>query len=66
MACLPSDTLPSALLSPALIGAVDGTRTCDLRFTKALLYQLSYDGFIGYPAMCADCGAFFNTKPSES
>lgn len=25
-------------------GAVDGTRTCDLRFTKALLYQLSYNG----------------------
>jgi hypothetical protein len=25
-------------------GAVDRTRTCDLRFTKALLYQLSYNG----------------------
>lgn len=27
-------------------GADDGTRTCDLRFTKALLYQLSYIGLI--------------------
>jgi hypothetical protein len=26
------------------IGADDGTRTCDLCFTKALLYQLSYIG----------------------
>lgn len=24
--------------------ATDGTRTCDLSFTKALLYQLSYGG----------------------
>lgn len=36
----------SCLIQPEIPknGAVDGTRTCDLRFTKALLYQLSYDG----------------------
>jgi hypothetical protein len=39
-------------------GAVDGTRTCDLRFTKALLYQLSYNGE-KMPAICGDYGAFF-------
>lgn len=27
-----------------IFGADDGTRTCDLCFTKALLYQLSYIG----------------------
>jgi hypothetical protein len=34
----------SAIRDPKLKGADDGIRTRDLRFTKPLLYQLSYVG----------------------
>ena len=31
-----------------VIGACDGTRTCDLRITNALLYQLSYTSIVKF------------------
>lgn len=31
-----------------LYGASEGTRTLDLRFTKPMLYQLSYAGFLDW------------------
>ena len=44
-------------------GADDGIRTRDLRFTKPLLYQLSY---VGAPAGNEDCTASRNRQDSES
>ena len=38
-------SLPRLTASVSTHGAENGTRTHDLRFTKPLLYQLSYIGF---------------------
>ena len=42
---------PAAMAEiPDFIGAAEGIRTPDPRITNALLYQLSYRGFVGFLA----------------
>ena len=36
-------------VSSGIYGASEGTRTLDLRFTKPMLYQLSYAGLLPQP-----------------
>ena len=48
-----------------ILGADDGTRTCDLRFTKALLYQLSYIGNVSNGLEDYGILGFFSTVKRE-